>query len=34
MIAKLREPGPYMDPELADEMQREWEAELEPEEAK
>jgi transcriptional regulator len=26
-IAALREPGPYMDSELADEMQREWEAE-------
>lgn len=28
VIAKLREPGPYMDRELADEMEREWEAEL------
>jgi transcriptional regulator len=26
-IAKLREPGPYEHPALADEMQREWEAE-------
>jgi transcriptional regulator len=26
-IAALRRPGPYMDPELADEMEREWEAE-------
>jgi transcriptional regulator len=26
-IAALREPGPYMDAELADEMEREWEAE-------
>jgi transcriptional regulator len=26
-IAKLREPGPYQHPELADEMEREWEAE-------
>jgi transcriptional regulator len=34
VIAKLREPGPYMDVELADEMQREWDSELEPEEAK
>jgi len=33
VIAKLREPGPYKDPELADEMQREWDLELEPEEA-
>ena len=33
VIAKLREPGPYMDPALADEMQREWDAELAPEEA-
>jgi transcriptional regulator len=33
VIAKLREPGPYKDPELADEMEREWESELEPEEA-
>jgi transcriptional regulator len=32
VIAKLREPGPYEDPELADEMQREWDAELAPEE--
>jgi transcriptional regulator len=28
VIAKLREPGPYNQPQLADEMQREWEAEL------
>ncbi len=28
VIAKLREPGPYRHPELADEMEREWEAEL------
>ena len=34
VIAKLREPGPYMDPDLADEMQREWDAELAPEEAR
>jgi transcriptional regulator len=27
VIAKLREPGPYRHPELADEMEREWEAE-------
>ena len=27
VIAKLREPGPYMDAELAAEMEREWEAE-------
>jgi transcriptional regulator len=27
VIAKLREPGPYEHPELADEMEREWEAE-------
>lgn len=27
VIAKLREPGPYTHPELADEMEREWEAE-------
>jgi transcriptional regulator len=27
VIAKLREPGPYNHPELADEMEREWEAE-------
>jgi transcriptional regulator len=33
VIAKLREPGPYKDPELADEMEREWESELQPEEA-
>jgi transcriptional regulator len=33
VIAKLREPGPYMDPELADEMEREWQAELGSEEA-
>jgi transcriptional regulator len=33
VIAKLREPGPYKDPELAEEMEREWEAEVEPEEA-
>jgi transcriptional regulator len=26
-IARLREPGPYMHPELAEEMEREWEAE-------
>jgi transcriptional regulator len=26
-IAKLREPGPYEHPALADEMEREWEAE-------
>ena len=32
VIAKLRETGPYRDPELADEMEREWESELEPEE--
>jgi transcriptional regulator len=30
VIAKLRQPGPYEDPELADEMEREWESELEP----
>ena len=28
-IAALREPGPYHHPELADEMERAWEAELE-----
>ena len=28
VIARLREPGPYAHPELADEMEREWEAEL------
>jgi transcriptional regulator len=28
VIAKLREPGPYEHPALADEMEREWEAEL------
>jgi transcriptional regulator len=28
VIAKLREPGPYEHPELADEMEREWQAEL------
>ncbi len=28
VIAELREPGPYMDPGLADEMEREWEAGL------
>jgi len=33
LIAKLREPGPYVDPELADEMEREWKSEVEPEEA-
>ena len=33
VIAKLREPGPYEDPELAAEMEREWRAELDPEEA-
>lgn len=27
VIAKLREPGPYEHPELADEMEREWKAE-------
>jgi transcriptional regulator len=27
VIAKLRAPGPYMHPELADEMEREWEEE-------
>jgi transcriptional regulator len=27
VIAKLREPGPYGHPALAEEMQREWEAE-------
>jgi transcriptional regulator len=27
VIARLREPGPYNHPELADEMEREWEAE-------
>jgi transcriptional regulator len=27
-IAKLREPGPYANPGLADEMQREWDSEL------
>jgi transcriptional regulator len=27
-IEKLREPGPYHHPELADEMEREWQAEL------
>jgi transcriptional regulator len=27
-IEKLREPGPYQHPELADEMEREWRAEL------
>jgi transcriptional regulator len=27
VIAKLREPGPYAHPELADEMEREWETE-------
>jgi transcriptional regulator len=30
VIAKLREPGPYEHPALADEMQREWEAERAP----
>jgi transcriptional regulator len=34
VIAKLREPGPYSHPELAEEMQREWDAELEAEEAR
>jgi transcriptional regulator len=34
VIAKLREPGPYMDAELADEMQREWDSELAREEAR
>jgi transcriptional regulator len=34
VIAKLREPGPYSHPELAAEMERAWEAELDPEEAK
>jgi transcriptional regulator len=33
VIAKLREPGPYTHPELAAEMERAWEAELDPEEA-
>lgn len=33
VIAKLREPGPYTDPELADEMEREWQAERGAEEA-
>jgi transcriptional regulator len=28
VIAALREPGPYNHPELADEMEREWQAEL------
>jgi transcriptional regulator len=28
VIAKLREPGPYEHPALADEMEREWEAEV------
>jgi transcriptional regulator len=28
VIARLREPGPYNHPELADEMEREWQAEL------
>jgi transcriptional regulator len=28
VIAKLREPGPYEHPALADEMEREWESEL------
>ncbi|HEY2478379.1 MAG TPA: FMN-binding negative transcriptional regulator [Solirubrobacterales bacterium] len=28
VIDKLRQPGPYEHPELADEMEREWEAEL------
>lgn len=28
VIEKLREPGPYQHPELADEMEREWEAEV------
>ena len=28
VIAKLREPGPYEDPGLADEMEREWQSEL------
>ena len=32
VIAKLREPGPYMDQELAAEMEREWKREMEPEE--
>jgi transcriptional regulator len=34
VIAKLREPGPYAHPELATEMERAWEAELDPREAK
>lgn len=33
VIAKLREAGPYEDPELAAEMEREWRSELGPEEA-
>jgi transcriptional regulator len=33
VIAKLREPGPYADPELAGEMERAWEAELDPPES-
>jgi transcriptional regulator len=33
VIAKLRQPGPYTHPELAAEMERAWEAELDPEEA-
>jgi transcriptional regulator len=33
VIAKLREPGPYTHPELAAEMERAWEAELDPKEA-
>lgn len=33
VIAKLRQPGPYTDPELADEMESEWEAERGSEEA-
>ena len=34
VIAKLREPGPYRHLELADEMERDWDAEREPEEAR
>jgi transcriptional regulator len=34
VIDRLREPGPYMDPDLADEMEREWNSEREREEAR
>jgi len=34
VIDKLRQPGPYKDPELADEMEREWESERRREETR